>query len=261
MSWRSAFPSGLAVVWGFFLAGTAWAEETDKKEEKKPEPPTVILSLPLAVSPGKHHTVLLRGLQLTNVTELKFIPPHPELAVELKSKEKAEIPKPLEAKQAGNTQLDVRLWIPSELTTNVLAYVAVSPDGESGTNTLLVIASDKLLPEKESNGGFRNAQPINLGDVVSGAIQIEKDVDVFRFQGMAGQRISAEIRAARYGSALDAIITLYDQLGQPIATADDGQGRDATLAFTLPANGAYYLSVIDAHDRGSVVHVYLLEVE
>jgi hypothetical protein len=86
-------------------------------------------------------------------------------------------------------------------------------------------------------------------------------VDVVQFDGRAGQRITAEVTAARHGSPLDAILTLYDSDGRTLATNDDSEaGTDSMLRATLPADGACFLSLMDAHDRGGPAHVYLLVV-
>jgi hypothetical protein len=48
-----------------------------------------------------------------------------------------------------------------------------------------------------------------------------------------------------------------------MATNDDftKDHRDALLEVALPADGDYYLSLIDAHDTGSNLHVYRLIVK
>ena len=67
--------------------------------------------------------------------------------------------------------------------------------------------------------------------------------------------------AARYGSGLDAALTLYDAAGQQLASNDDrGDNLDPRLEVTLPRAGVYYLSLIDAHDTGGPAHVYRLVV-
>ena len=84
-------------------------------------------------------------------------------------------------------------------------------------------------------------------------------MDVFRFEGKEGAGIVAEIAADRYNSLLDAILTLYDQAGHIISSNDDTDaGNDPTLQARLPGDGTYYLSVIDANDKGGQASVYNL---
>ncbi|MGE3809195.1 MAG: PPC domain-containing protein, partial [Gemmataceae bacterium] len=118
-----------------------------------------------------------------------------------------------------------------------------------------------LVSEKEANNGFRQAQPIQVPQAVEGAIQAPQDVDVFKIAGKAGQKLLIEVHAARRGSPLDPILTLYDERSQVVARSDDDDpSGDARLEVTLPRDGAYFLSLIDAHDQGSPAHVYRIIV-
>ena len=57
------------------------------------------------------------------------------------------------------------------------------------------------------------------------------------------------------------MLTLYDAGGHILATNDGGpSGADPELRAKLPADGVYYLSVIDAQDKGGPTHVYQLTV-
>ena len=95
---------------------------------------------------------------------------------------------------------------------------------------------------------------------VDGVIGGPQDVDVFRFAGKAGQKVVAEVLADRHGSPLDGLLTLADARGAILASSDDVEGTDAKLDFILPRDGAYYLSLIDAHDQGGRQFVYHLVV-
>ena len=234
-------------------------------EEKKPEPkplPSVILTSPLAAVAGATNTILLRGLSLTNVSEVRFLAPPVGLVSLIKSATKSDPPKPLDAKRAGDNLIVLSLALPPVVEAAGLSYVVISPDGASATNTLVVLPADQAVSEKEPNGGFKEAQTITMGRTVLGEIGKEKDVDVFRFDGAAGHRIHVEITAARLGSALDALVNLYDASGHLIASSDDPPpGRDAVLDATLPTPGPWFLVVLDAHDRGGAAHPYLLSLK
>ena len=69
------------------------------------------------------------------------------------------------------------------------------------------------------------------------------------------------MQAARFGSPVDVFLTLYDADRKIVASADDaGTSADPTLTVTLPRDGAYYLSLIDAHDLGGPNFGYRLVV-
>jgi hypothetical protein len=100
---------------------------------------------------------------------------------------------------------------------------------------------------------------VQLPQAIDGAINQPQDVDVFRFEGKKGQKIVCEVLAARYGSPLDSILTLYDADGHVLASNDDyGGSADSRLELTLPKTGVYFFSLIDAHDLGGPSYVYRL---
>ncbi len=233
-------------------------------EEKKPEPktsPSVLLTSPLAAVAGATNTIKLRGLNLTNVGEVRFMAAPAGLVSVIKSAMKSDPPKPLDAKRAGDTQIELSLLLPSGIATGELSFVVVTPDGLSATNRLVVLPADGAVDEKEPNGGFKEAQLIRVGQTVRGEIGKEKDVDMFRFEGAAGDRIRVELTAARLGSALDALVNLHDASGHLLASADDpALGKNAVLEATLPTAGPWFLVLLDAHDRGGAAHPYLLSL-
>jgi len=122
------------------------------------------------------------------------------------------------------------------------------------------LARDLLHRRWRNVDGTRGQRDISSAE---GTIDRPRDVDVFRFAGKKGQKLSAEVLAHRYGSPLDAMLTLYNATFQQVAFNDDlaPDTRDARLAVVLPADGEYYLALIDAHDAGSAAHVYRLVVK
>jgi hypothetical protein len=161
--------------------------------------------------------------------------------------------------QVGDTQLEAEVTLPPGLPSGSVPFVVLTPAGETPPHELLVESSLPVVSEKEPNNGFRQAQPIRLPQAIDGLIHEPRDVDVFRFDGRAGQRLVFEVLAARHGSALDSLLTLYDARGQEVAANDDAGGSpDSRLEVTLPKDGTYYLSLIDAHDTGGPAHVYRL---
>lgn len=236
-------------------------DKADKKEEKKPEPPRVIVTLPLALKIGPTNKVVIRGLNLTNVTELRFTNEATKASVVLGKKSKAEVPKESDAKKVGDTQVAAEIFLPAETSAGTNWFTLTSPDGISAPIPLLFLPAADLIEEKEPNGGFREAQALPNGPTMSGMIKEVGDVDVFRFEGAAGQLIRIEVIAASAGSALDSLLTLYDALGNLLASNDDALGgRDSRLECRLKTTGTHYVSVMDANDKAGPTHVYLLRV-
>jgi hypothetical protein len=163
--------------------------------------------------------------------------------------------------RVGNTQAEIEITLPADYTGETVAVTLANKAGDSNAHRLIVDRSP-VLAEKEPNNGFAQAQTIAIGQTVAGAIDRGFDVDVYRFEGKAGQRVTAEVVAARYGSPLDSILTVYTSDGQVVAANDDMDATttDSRLEATLPRDGTYYLSLVDANDRGSPAHVYRLSL-
>jgi hypothetical protein len=249
------------VACGFALAPGRAEDKTDKKEEKKPEPPRVIVALPLAVKTGTTNSIVIRGLNLTNVTELRFTNEAVKAGVVLGKQTRAEVPKDSDIKKVGDTQIAAEIFLPADTSLGTNWFTLASPDGVSEPRPLLFLSPADLLEEKEPNGGFRDAQALSIGQTVSGIIKDAGDVDVFRFDGTAGQFIRIEIFAAFAGSALDSLVTLHDGDGRVLAVNDDARGgRDSILETKLTVTGSYCISVVDANDKAGPTHVYLLHI-
>jgi hypothetical protein len=231
----------------------------DKKPPEKKDPPTIRLALPLGIPVGKATRIVLRGQKLDTATEVRF--PDVKATVKIIGKGKAAVLAMQDAKLVGDTQVELEVTLPAETPEGTAAVVVVTPEGESAPHKLLVEKTIPVVAEKEPNNGFKQAQPIALPQTVDGVIAQAQDVDVYRFEGKAGQKIVIEVLAARYGSALDSILSLHDADGHLLGSNDDIAGSvDSRLEITLPKDGAYFASVIDAHDSGGPAHVYRLVV-
>ncbi len=252
---RSLFVKYLPIQFCFFLAvaGAAFAAD-DKKDA-----PRLMGVAPLEVSPGTEVTLKFRGLKLDTVTEVRF-PALPAVKVDVKEKKKADLPTGQEAKDVGDTQCEAAAKLPADLPAGRLAVEVVTPGGVLARE-LRVVAADAIVEEKEPNNGFREAQPIVPGKILRGKIEGEKDVDVFAFSAVKGQRMKIAVLAARANSMLDPLVTIYDEHGRTLLTVDDSDSRDPEFVFTAPADGRFLLALQDSGDRGGAWHAYELTIE
>ncbi len=232
----------------------------EKKDEKKKELPKVIGAVPFALSTGTTNKFKVRGLNLTNATALRF-PSAEKLSAEIKSRGKATVPDKADPKKLGDTQLEVELVLPNDFAAGDLPFFVNTSDGDTPTNQLRVIERTILFDETEPNGGFRKPNQIKVPQTIRGLIESANDVDVFQFSGQTGQELRVESLSVRYGSSLDPIVTLHDSKGHTLMTSDDTRdSADASFRFSLPNDGGYFLSVMDAHDRGGLTYGYVLVV-
>ena len=241
----------LLSVW---LVGNALPQEKDAKKE----PAAVKIVVPLAVAAGATTKVTIRGLKLDQASEVKT--GNDKAQVKLTSKGKATQPNMIDAAAVGDTQVEIELTLADVVEAGDLPLTIVTPAADVSLS-LPIVERDKLSEVKEPHDGFARAQPIEPGRVLLGAIEKPKDVDVFRIDLKAGQKLIAEVHATRQGSPLDSILTLFDARRHVLATNDDhGGSRDSRVAFTAPVSGTYFVSLIDAHDLGSELHVYRVMV-
>jgi len=249
--------SCLSLALFFGVLGLAPGRGQDKKAEDKS--PKVVVSVPLGIVAGKTNSVEVRGLNLDTAKALHFT----ENAVQGKvtSKGKADVPQNQKKERFGDTQVKADIFLPADFKGDEAAFTVETPEGKSAPAKLGVLRPGAFVEESEDNGAFAKPQLLSLPVTVRGRIQSAQDVDVFAFEGKAGQRVTAEILAARLGSPLDATLTLWNSSNTLLASADDSPGdRDPRLAFTLPAAGRYFLVVQDAHDAGHAAHGYLLRL-
>ena len=100
----------------------------------------------------------------------------------------------------------------------------------------------------------QEAQNIEIPRVINGLLQKAVDEDVYKFRAKAGDRVSFVVHAARLqnaiphleGSFADITISLRDEKGKELASADDYHGQDPLLFYTFDRDGTYYLHLREA---------------
>jgi len=130
--------------------------------------------------------------------------------------------------------------------------------------------------ESESNDTAKGARRIDLPTIVNGRIGKPGDIDMFRIEAEAGDRIVAEVSARRLNSPLDSLLRLMDASGNVLKWNDDHvlkdkhlhidrlglvtHHADSYLSAELPKKGTYYVQLSDAQHHGGKAHAYRLRV-
>lgn len=125
------------------------------------------------------------------------------------------------------------------------------------------------LPERlevEPNNDVSLAEAVQLPVVVNGRINPAADLDLFRFAGKSGQKLTAAIAAhaldvhgqgRNYGIA-DFSLELLDANGRTLAAAEDTLGFDPLIEHTLSYDGDYFVRVQLLNYQGFPEAVYRL---
>lgn len=240
------------------LAAAAVAQ--DRKRPEKASGPRLTVAVPLTVEPGAKAKLVVRGRNLDGVTGVKVHEPNSKGTLVGKPK-KVMVPMTHPADRIGDWEAEVELEVAKGVPGGRLGFSLVGPAGESTPATVAVADGTPRVAEKEPNDGFAQAQPVPAKCVIDGAIGRGRDPDVYRFDGKAGRTVRVEVQAARLGSPLDAILTVYDAERRIVGTCDDANGSaDPVLVLRLPRDGVYYAAVIDANDLGGPAFAYRLVI-
>lgn len=249
----------LAGVWGTILLPLLVCPIL--AQEKK-EPPQIKAVAPFGIARGTTTTIVVRGSNLTPVTELRFPDIKPAPIIKIKSRGDAPGASKISNEKIGNTQLEAEITLPTDAPLKATSLLAVGPNGTSEARQILILDPSKTIVEKEPNDGFAQAQELTLGQSITGILSPNQRTDIFRFTGQSGQKIRIEAQAIRFGSPLDPFLLLHDANGQLLAESENGlEVTDPILEFTLVKDGLHFLTIRDAHDIASPVHAYVLTTQ
>ncbi len=125
------------------------------------------------------------------------------------------------------------------------------------------------ITEEEPNNTAKKAQSVKLPVIINGRMDKPGDVDIFKFEGHAGDQVVAEVSARRLDSPLDSVVKLTDANDQCLAINDDNEDlatglnthhADSYMRATLPSNGTYYVHISDTEHNGGEEYAYRLRV-
>ncbi len=114
--------------------------------------------------------------------------------------------------------------------------------------------------EPDANHTAANANMVPTPVNINGKLAHAKDKDMFRFKVEKGQRLIFEVLASRFGSSLDALLTLSATNGSVIARNDDAVGADSRLDHTFGEAGEYLIGIRDLLHRGGEDFGYRLVI-
>ena len=211
--------------------------------------PAITTTSPLAIAPGSTSDIKVRGSNLAGATELwTSFGGNVTLAPDVKDN----------GKNAG--EVVFRFQTASDLPVGIYGIRIATPKGVSPLK--LIVVDD--LPSVAATG--KNiipsaAQTLTLPVAVDGTIGSLAH-NYYKFQAVAGQRLSFEVLARRLGSALDPFIRILDDRGREIAYSDDVPGlqADAQVCHTFEKAGQYTIEVRDIRYQGGGSHFYRLRI-
>lgn len=148
-------------------------------------------------------------------------------------------------------------------------------DDAYAANTQIQPLNIRVLANKMGRNDTCNSATSISNGVIRASISPYGDVDVYSFQGTAGQRVTAETYANRleiYDDAssqdddyMDSFLEVLDSTCNQITYNDDISTRDRIIDsrisnYTLPNTGTYYIRVSDLRGDGRPDLIYELHL-
>jgi len=108
-----------------------------------------------------------------------------------------------------------------------------------------------------------DARKLAIPAAVTGVLEQQYGDERYVFEGKKGETLRISSRSAVVGAPLDLSLAVLDVQGKELARVDDQPGTlDATLLFSVPADGTYQISVSDSSGRsGTRAAVYHVQLE
>ncbi len=211
--------------------------------------PTVGSTLPQGAAPGQTVDVKIRGGNLAAPTQLWSSFP-----VE------AVLPTEIAGNGTNAAEITYRLKLPADAPLGVHGLRVATAQGISNLK-LFVLDDLPAVVQTKPSASVATAQALTLPVAVDGYVD-NLSRDYYKFQVVAGQRVSIEVLARRLGSPLDSTIRLLDAKGRELAYSDDapGLGSDSMLSHTFKDAGEYVLEVRDIRYQGGGNFLYRLRI-
>ncbi len=137
------------------------------------------------------------------------------------------------------------------LVTNSPQFIRVTDFGyynETNPNDSPGKSSQKMIPEAPF--------------AFHGTIEKDGDQDWYKFKAKKGQKLTAKVYAQSLASPLDSVLQFRHADGKYISNNDDqSQGLpDSKLDFNVPADGEYWVMIMDQLKSSSPHHHYRIEL-
>jgi hypothetical protein len=177
--------------------------------------------------------VTIRGSNLENASRIEFATP----------KIQAEI------RKVQHNQIEARIHLDAAVEPGRHDLRLIAPHGS--TVAWFEVGDRSETKEQEPNNDIQHAQSITLPTLINGKIT-QGDYDFYKFEARAGETLTFDVSARRYGSAVDSVLSLFDQNGTQLAYIDDYYWfKDPHLVYTFKKAGTYIVRVNGTSESGS----------
>lgn len=167
-------------------------------------------------------------------------------------------------KKKGSRQVTLEIVPAADCPSENVELTLTQADGGKAVTQIAVVPdAAQEVKEVKPNGTFVQAMPL-ASDRGTLAVLGHVDGDsaaIFRLDAQAGDKWRIGLFAGRGGSSLDPVLRVRDSRHLSLGIAAGDAKKDLSLTFTAPANGAYYVEIMDAESRGGGEYTFRLLVQ
>ncbi|MGF1582124.1 MAG: pre-peptidase [Gemmataceae bacterium] len=219
--------------------------------------PMITHTDPVAVQRGQTTTITVQG-------RMNFVDTYHALFDGEGIVGEIEKPKPTTSKRPV-IRVKVKVKVSPDAKLGPREFRLVSKIGVSSLGQIVVV-DDPVVPEARKNNTKPDAQSIKLPLVLTGRLEVDEDVDYFKFTAQAGEHLTFEMFCARLQDKIHDLqqhakpmLVLYDDEGRELASNDHFYFADPLLSYTTKKSGTFYLQVRESTYEGDARWVYAIQ--
>ncbi len=152
-----------------------------------------------------------------------------------------------------------QVTIPSEIPLS-FGIFALSNNLVTPTWNPLWVSPLENVIEVEPNETIAQATAMAIPSAANGYLSSGEDSDYFKLTMKKNQQVDIDVIARRVRSSIDSVVNVYNAKGGRLAGDDDRKRPDSWLRFKAPADGDYFVKVVDQLGKGGPDYYYRIEV-
>lgn len=163
-------------------------------------------------------------------------------------------------------QLKLKVTADANATLGPREFRVAAASGASTCGQLLVVDGPVVIEQNDPHADREKAQPLTIGQTVSGQLTAREQVDVYKLTASAGQSVTFAMHCFRFFykrhnqfDQLDPILVISDATGRELSSNDDFSFADSLVHYKFEQAGDYFVTVRDVDFNGTASFTYVLQ--
>ena len=141
-------------------------------------------------------------------------------------------------------QLKLKVTAEANATLGPREFRIAAASGASTCGQLLVVDGPVVVEQTEPHADREKAQPLTIGQTISGQLTAKEQVDVYKVTATAGQSVTFAMHCFRFFykrhnqfDQLDPILVISDATGRELSSNDDFAFADSLINYKFEQAG------------------------